>query len=67
MSIYYLKDADQLYIYPNETFESFDEAVKKARILTKERPLRKIEIIKSMGIVEYVTITTGEHIEAFFN
>lgn len=67
MSIYYLKDANQFHVYPNEIFESFDEAVKKARILTKERPSRKIEIIKSMGIVEYVTTTTGEHTETFFN
>jgi len=67
MSIYYLKDEHQNSVIPNEKFESFDEAVKKARVMTKERPLLKIEIIKSMGIIEYVEKKTGEYTEIFFN
>ena len=67
MSIYYLKDENLNTVYPNETFESFDEALKRARILTKERPMRKIEIIKSMGLVSYIQTITGEHEEIFFN
>ncbi len=67
MSIYYLKDEHQNSVIPNEKFESFDEAVKKARVMTKERPLLKIEIIKSMGLVSYIETITGEHEEIFFN
>jgi len=67
MSIYYLKDAHQFHFYPNEIFETFDDAVKKARELTQDRPNRQIEIIKSMGIIEYVEKKTGEHTETFFN
>jgi hypothetical protein len=67
MSIYYLLDVEQMYFYTNSVFESLDEAVKKAKMLTKANPTRRITIVKSMGVITYVTKTTGEHEEIFFN
>lgn len=67
MKTYYLIEINQFHIYTNSIFESLDEAVKKARMLTKASPNRQIAIVKTIGLVSYITTTTGEHEEIFFN
>jgi hypothetical protein len=74
MSIYYLKLGAKLKTgketpFTTEVIEYYnlDDALEDARKMTKSNPNTKIEIVKSMGLVSYITTTTGEHEEIFFN
>ena len=60
MSSYYLKSIVSNTFIVNDEFNTLDEAIKKARELTKETPIGKIFIIKSIAIIE-------KHTEIFFN
>jgi hypothetical protein len=67
MSIYYLKDANQNKILNLPNFEKLDEALIEARKWTKKYPRMKIEVLKCMGLVQFIETQTGEHEEIFFN
>jgi hypothetical protein len=60
MSSYYLKSIVSNTFIVNDEFNTLDEAIKKARELTKETPIGKIVIIKSIAIIE-------KHTEIFYN
>jgi hypothetical protein len=67
MSNYYLKSIETNHLLVKDEFTTLDEAIKKARELTKESPLNKISIVKTIAIIEFKGISTGEHEEKFFN
>ena len=67
MSIYYLKSIETNHLLVKDEFTTLEEAIKKARQLTKESPLTKIAIVKTIAIIEFNGISTGEHEEIFFN
>jgi hypothetical protein len=71
MSIYYLKNDTKLlslkgFSVPVE-FETLSEAISYAKEIAKENPNKEIEIIKTMGLITYLQMTTGEYEEIFFN
>jgi hypothetical protein len=67
MSTYYLKSISSNIILTDDIFNTLDEAIIKARQLTKETPLDKISILKSIAVIQFSGIGTGEHEEVFFN
>ena len=67
MSIYYLRNISNNLILEDKNFETLDEALNSAKVLTKKNPKLKIEILKCMGMITYIETITGEHEEIFFN
>ena len=67
MSIYYLKPTGNTHNLQDKKFDTLDEALFAAKVMTKKFPNVKIEILKCMGLVSYIETTTGEHEEIFFN
>ena len=51
MSNYYLKSIETNHLLVKDEFTTLDEAIKKARELTKESPLNKIAIVKTIAII----------------
>jgi hypothetical protein len=67
MSYYYLISIATNHYIISDAFITLNDAIIKARQLTKESPLTKIAIVKTIAIIEFNGISTGEHEEIFFN
>lgn len=67
MSIYYLKSTKNNINLQEKKYDTLDEALYAAKVITRKFPNVKIEILKCMGLVSYIETVTGEHEEVFFN